>query len=97
MLFGVRGTGGWGECLLGTGPLTISARACIRWPSGRGRIVPVRMRWSQAGDGSAYLRLGRIHTTALSVLECRGAQSKRKTTRHRSSGTNQDEPRWRKP
>ena len=34
---------------------------------------------------------------ALSVLECRGAQSKRKTTRHRSSGTNQVDPRWRKP
>ena len=28
MLFGVRGAGGWGECLLGTGPLTISRRAC---------------------------------------------------------------------
>ena len=33
---------------------------------------------------------------ALSVLECRGAQSKRNTTRHNSSGTNQVEPRCRK-
>ena len=35
MLFGVRGTGGWGECLLGDGPLTISARACTRYVAWR--------------------------------------------------------------
>ena len=49
-----------------------------------------------SGRGRIDLRLGRTFTAALSVLECRGAQSKRKTTRHSSSGTNQVEPRCRK-
>ena len=49
-----------------------------------------------SGRGRIDLRLGRTFTAALSVLECRGAQSKRNTTRHNSSGTNQVEPRCRK-
>ena len=49
-----------------------------------------------SGRGRIDLRLGRTFTAALSVLECRGAQNKRKTTRHSSSGTNQVEPRCRK-
>ena len=30
MLFGVRGTGGWGECLLGGWTVNYCARACLK-------------------------------------------------------------------
>ena len=69
------------------GPYTLAFR------SGTDRAGPYAL---VSGRGRIDLRLGRTFTAALSVLECRGAQSKRKTTRHSSSGTNQVEPRCRK-
>ena len=58
MLFGVRGTGGWGECLKGDGPLTVSARACIyRTPHAQSRAAPTTSEPTPCADGYLMIPL----------------------------------------
>ena len=81
----------------------MSAKAGAEGGRGTLQVLAARPHAFYADPYTLALRSGTDRLTprsgsqaALSVLECRGAQSKRKTTRHSSSGTNQVEPRCRK-